>query len=67
MITKVLFCRTKTNKLPWRGPLDDDYDFQELHFPKIRQKTPKNFDWDRYEDDFRNASARKEKLRDFKG
>ena len=63
-----LQCRmmTKSRKLPWRGPLDDE----PMILPQIpfrKSATPKeSFDWYRYETDFRNASGRNERLRKFK-
>ena len=58
---------TKSRKLPWRGPLDDE----PMILPQIAME-PKSairnepFDWYRYEKDFRNASGRNERLRKFK-
>ena len=58
---------TKSRKLPWRGPLDDE----PMILPQIAMQ-PKSairkepFDWYRYETDFSNASGRNERLRKFK-
>ena len=55
-----------TPKIPWRGPLDEEIILPHIPILAPKSANSRAFDWYRYEKDFRNASARNERLRDFK-